>query len=73
MEVNALLREFYNLFYNFNLKDMGNFLKRKEKIDDAVRDISKSIAKDQIFILSYLEHIALNTFNLNGPLMLNAL
>lgn len=72
-EINELLRHSYKLFYSFNLKDMENFLIRKENIDKEVLNITRNIRKDEVQILLYLSEIANTVFYLNGPFMSNFL
>lgn len=72
-EINSLLRDTYKLFYNFSLDDMENFLAKKEKIDNSIKNLSNNIRKSDVGILLYLNGITNTIFYLNGPLMVNGL
>ncbi|MBI2652759.1 phosphate uptake regulator PhoU [Candidatus Woesearchaeota archaeon] len=72
-EINFLLNDIYKLFYDFNLKDMENFFIRKEKIDNSILQLTKNVTKAEVPIVLYLNIILKNIFDLNGPLMINAL
>lgn len=72
-EIDSLMRDAYNLFYNFNLNDTKNFLIRKEKIDVSIINLTKNTNKNEVPLLIYLSNLSKNIFDLNGPIMINAL
>jgi len=72
-EINQLLRDTNKLFYDFNLNEMRKFLERKNIIDKTTIAWSKIIRKDEVLLLLHSNSLAKNIFDLNGPIMANAL
>lgn len=72
-EINSFLKDAYKLFYDFNLNDMEKFLIKKEKIEDNVINLCTNTNKRELPIILHLNTLVRNIFDLNGPLMINAL
>ena len=67
--VNGFFREFYDIYYKFELKRIDQLvLKRRELKERLERAFGKS-AKDELMILFQLYMVLDNVFDMNGPLM----
>ena len=68
-DINSLLRDFYELFYSFNLMKFEEFGKTKKKIEIELEDQMKLAKKDEVIVLSYLNNILNQIFDMNGSLI----
>ncbi len=62
-------REFYEMFYNFHSREIVEFGKRKENLQNRIEGILKMCKKDEIIVAVKLERVLNIIFDLNGPLM----
>ncbi|MBN2459335.1 phosphate uptake regulator PhoU [Candidatus Woesearchaeota archaeon] len=74
VDLNKYLRDFYELFYQFDLKGLENFGEKSRKIRDVIEKRLDSTAKassnrTMIMINNYFFRIYLLIFNMNGALI----
>ncbi len=68
-EVNQFLREYYALYYNFDLKKTNEFVAKKKKHQPQLLSSLAGASKKEVVILYYLNAIFNAIFDLNGALL----
>jgi len=68
-EVVEFQKQFYDLFYRFDLKRMAEFGKRKESLQEKSYELVEHCSKKEIRIILLFDRIVNLVFDLNGPLM----
>ncbi|MCX6709592.1 MAG: AbrB/MazE/SpoVT family DNA-binding domain-containing protein [Candidatus Woesearchaeota archaeon] len=68
-EINSFLRDFYELFYSFNLVKYEEFGKKKNKILLELENQMKIAKKDEVIVLSFLNNLLNQIFDMNGSLI----
>ncbi len=67
--VNSLLRDFYELFYSFDLLKFDEFGKKRKVLVADIAKQMKKVKKEELIILSYLNTVVNQIFDMNGPLL----
>ncbi len=67
--VSSFERDFYTLFYSFDLRAISAFGNKKQEIQKKIDDLSKKTSRKEIHILILLDIMLNLIFDLNGPLM----
>ncbi|MFO8016332.1 MAG: PhoU domain-containing protein [Candidatus Woesearchaeota archaeon] len=68
-EVNSFFEMFYELYFNFSLKKMAEFGKRRYELVDESEKMIGFASKNELMFLFYMKEVIENTFDMNGPLM----
>ncbi len=68
-DINKFFHDFYEIFYNFNLKKIDDFISEKEKIKKKINNCLNTISKKEILIMLYLSNILESTYDMNGVLL----
>jgi len=68
-ETNAFLREFYELFYNFDFPRLEKFGSKKKPLTLEIRNAVMKAGKEDIPVLIHLYSITEGVFDMNGPLI----
>lgn len=71
-ETNALLREFYELFYKFDFARVERFGIRKKELTEKIKRALMKAEKEEVMLLLYLDRITESLFDMSGPLMSGA-
>lgn len=68
-EVNLFLRAYYEIYYDFNLKRMNDFVIQKKRIQKLAEKCFECSSQKEILVLFHLNNIFSTTFDLNGALL----
>ncbi|MFC1732292.1 PhoU domain-containing protein [candidate division KSB1 bacterium] len=68
-EANSFFGEFYKLYFDFDLKKMAEFGKKRYLLVDKIEKLIEAASKKEMPVIFYLRNIIENTFDMNGPLM----
>jgi phosphate uptake regulator len=68
-ETNDFFERFYNLYFDFDLKKMALFGRRRYELIEKSEKIIESSSKKEFPLIFYLKQAIESTFDMNGPLM----
>jgi len=68
-EVNAFFREFYELYYKFDLNKLAEHGKKRNVLLKDLMDLMKKTSKEELLFLFLLSLIVEEIFNMNGALI----
>ena len=68
-EINTFFKEFYELFYKFDLNRLAKFGKKRYELVDRFKNEIEMCKKNEMMVLFYLYNLLDNTFDMNGALM----
>jgi len=71
--VNALIRDFYECFYNFSLEKVWDIMQKKKEIVSLTDSLTTTLSKKEIKLINTLSYIAGYTSDMTGVLMVNFL
>ena len=69
VEINNFVRQFYEIFYKFDLKELSKFGGNRNKLKEHFDELFEKCQKKDMRILLYLHTILEDTFDMNGALM----
>lgn len=68
-EVNMFFREFYELFYKFDLNKLAMHGRRRFALIKSLNDLMKKVSKEELILVFFLSLIVEDVFNMNGALI----
>ncbi len=68
-EVNLFLRSFYEIYYNFDLERMDEFVIKRKEIQKLMGNAFEKSSKKEVMILFHLNNVFSTVFDLNGALL----
>jgi len=68
-KVNVFFREFYELYYKFDMNKLAEHGKKREELIEALKNLMKKTSKDELLFLFLLSLIVEEIFNMNGALI----
>lgn len=72
-ELISYLDEFQQLFYNFKLEKIKDFIQRRKEFDKKFEEISEQASKEEVKILYHMHNVLYHVFDMNGPLLASKL
>jgi len=70
--INQFLNHFYKTFYKLDYEKLEQMHKMKIELDKNTKQFYKKANKDQMNIMSYLNKIKQDIYEMNGSLMINS-
>ena len=72
-EINSFFRDFYEIFYKFELERVTEMSVSKKRLDKKIENLFGKVPKKQMKILFQLNTISEITFDMTIPLLVNKL
>ena len=72
-DVNVFFREFYELFYKFDMNGLAEHGKKRNALNKNIKNLMKTTSKEELLMLFFLSLIVEEIFNMNGVLIASKL